>query len=407
MSDDITLDFTETDTDAVHVSLRSVDTAELDADDVSPRLPADPPTLMQQFDDWMQKEGHPDSTRYSYRNAVNHLLYIVSEHDDDTLSNLDRSRVRDYLQEMANPNPNDDREIKPFADNTVNGRLAGWTQFYDFLDDVVSGNEFDPNPARETTTDFLEHKTNKEKKLKDQAFHAVSREQMETLCANVPDRLPYRNELLIRMAFQTGGRASELVRITEDRLQFNSAGELSAVELPATKTTGRTVPIEDESLRRLYDVYQSSQWRTAPGVPSDTPYLFPSQESNDPQNGHYEHITEAYANELVTETAENAGLRHEYGTDKQGNVKTVPTCHSLRHGYAVESIKCGRNLYDLKIAMGHENLESTIIYLKALTSDATERLRRTQPSGENVDTDERVQEQLEIDSSVFLGSQHR
>jgi len=109
----------------------------------------------------------------------------------------------------------------------------------------------------------------------------------------------------------------------------------------------------------------------------------------------------SHTGSTLAEAADDAGLRREYGTDKREYTKTVPTMHSLRHGFAVQSIKNGMNLKDLQDALGHEDIRNTLEYLKALKENQTERLRKHSPGPTNDEADT-ARTQPDIDQSVFI-----
>jgi integrase len=85
-------------------------------------------------------------------------------------------------------------------------------------------------------------------------------------------------------------------------------------------------------------------------------------------------------------------------------MKTVPTIHTLRHAFAVQSIKNGMNLRDLQIALGHSDIRNTLEYLKALKQGRTERLRN-HSAGPTNDDAEIARTQVDVDPSILVGNQ--
>jgi len=51
-------------------------------------------------------------------------------------------------------------------------------------------------------------------------------------------------------------------------------------------------------------------------------------------------------------------------------------CHDLRHGYAIAELKRGRSIYNLSRHLGHTSVKTTEIYLRHLTNEELERVRR-------------------------------
>ncbi|WP_436908460.1 tyrosine-type recombinase/integrase [Halosimplex marinum] len=386
--------------DVIHADLTTFRTDDIDADAVAPEIDTDIDTLLSGYEMWVESEGHPKSTSSTYRRGVKHYFWILHHDDGNTVTDIEPSRVKDYLKVMATPSlatdTDDDTDIEPYADNTIRGRHAGIKRFYDWLGEQSNGATLD-NPA-DITIDFLENKTKKEQELNDAGFFALTPDQKDRLANNV-ESPAMRNELLIRLAYQTGARVSELVVLELEDIDTSNR----TVDIPAIKSKGRTVPY-DQQLDTLLDTYLNERRTALPGVPESNPYIFPSQEGNRSEKGKYEHITESHANAVVVEAADNAGLRREYGTDKRGYTKTVPTMHTLRHAYAVQSIKNGMNLRDLQIALGHSDIRNTLEYLKALKQGRTERLRK-HSAGPTNDDAEIARTQVDIDPSVLVGHQ--
>jgi integrase/recombinase XerD len=376
------------------------DVDDINHDDVVPEIDTDIDSLLSGFKMWVESEGHPKSTSTTYTRSVKHYFWILNHDDGNTVTDIDPSRFKDYLKVMATPSlatdTEDDTDIEPYADNTIRGRHAGVKRFYEWLDEESNGGTLN-NPA-DIVIDFLENETKKEQELNDAGFFALTPDQKDELANNVGSPA-IRNELLIRLAYQTGGRVSELVKLELDDVDQSNR----TVDLPSIKSKGRTVPY-DPQLDRVLEPYlrgrpgKAPRRISLPGVSESNPYLFPSQE------GTHEHITESHANSIVVNAAEKAGLRREYGTDKRGHMKTVPTIHTLRHAFAVQSIKNGMNLRDLQIALGHSDIRNTLEYLKALKQGRTERLRN-HSAGPTNDDAEIARTQVDVDPSILVGNQ--
>lgn len=380
--------------DVIHADLTTFRTDDIDTDAVAPEIGTDIDTLLSGYETWVESEGHPKSTSSTYRRGVKHYFWILHHDDGNTVTDIEPSRVKDYLKVMATPSlatdTDDDTDIEPYADNTIRGRHAGIKRFYEWLGEQSNGATLD-NSA-DITIDFLENQTKKEQELNNAGFFALTPDQKDRLANNV-DSPAIRNELLIRLAYQTGARVSELVVLELEDIDTSNR----TVDIPAIKSKGRTVPY-DQQLDTILDTYLSERRTALPGVTESNPYLFPSQE------GTHDSLSTNRANGVVVEAADNADLRREYGTDKQGNTKTVPTMHTLRHAYAVQSIKNGMNLRDLQIALGHSDIRNTLEYLKALKQGRIERLRK-HSAGPTNDDAEIARTQVDIDPNIMVGHQ--
>jgi integrase/recombinase XerD len=92
-----------------------------------------------------------------------------------------------------------------------------------------------------------------------------------------------------------------------------------------------------------------------------SPYLFPSQQS--------EQITYTTVNRIVKDAAENAGIQSITATDSEGNERASITSHVLRHSYAMQCLENGMNITEVKAALHHQKIETTMKYLREHEDD--------------------------------------
>lgn len=153
---------------------------------------------------------------------------------------------------------------------------------------------------------------------------------------------------IILLIVNTGLRISEALSITIKQLENSINKEGNAIITISGKTGKRNVLIPSEvvnALKEYYTLYSINK-----------KYVFSSNKSNN-------HITvrtierhlKALANELDT----------KYNTSKY-SIRLKP--HKLRHSYAVHSLDSININYVMKI-LGHQNIETTQIYVNPETSD--------------------------------------
>lgn len=81
-------------------------------------------------------------------------------------------------------------------------------------------------------------------------------------------------------------------------------------------------------------------------------------------------------NDIVKEAAHEAGVQEKLYEDAAGNPRWKVTAHTMRHSFAVQSLKNGMDIRFLSKVMGHENLETTKKYLRVTDDDTRQMVRR-------------------------------
>lgn len=173
-------------------------------------------------------------------------------------------------------------------------------------------------------------------------LHFLKPEQVDAM-AKEAEKL--RDELIIRLLFQTGIRVSELCDIREKDVDTDER----SIKIRGKGRKNRTVYYQP-SLDLLMDVWQNER-RPAVFHAEDSPYLFPTS--------HSENITKYTIGEIVREAADAAGFQEVYGTNTEGVELHSVTPHVLRHSFAMAAISNDWDVYTLSQALGHESTEIT------------------------------------------------
>jgi len=84
-------------------------------------------------------------------------------------------------------------------------------------------------------------------------------------------------------------------------------------------------------------------------------------------------------NHAVQRAAEQAGIQEVEYVDREGREKCRIHAHTLRHSFAVQSLRNGVNSEYIRRLMGHDELETTRIYLDALDDDLKRVMRKRSP----------------------------
>jgi len=259
--------------------------------------------------------------------------------------------IEDFLAHLAN---------KGYAPNSIDSSLSGVRLFYKFLDrkDVI-----EENPADEIDQSNLRSLTNGTKKHNEADVVYVTEDEKEAMVEHAPSP-QLRNRLIIRLLWQTGVRGHELAGMELENIDR----EERSIRVYSSKTDDWRTVYYQPSLDFLLDQWIDSGYRDAYGPSTTSPYLFPSQRS--------EQISRQTVGKLVVQAAKNAGCQEQMYTDAGGKPKWRVTTHSLRHGHAIHALKSGVDIRTLQKHLGHKNLDTTERYLRILDDDVKEAYRK-------------------------------
>jgi integrase/recombinase XerD len=255
--------------------------------------------------------------------------------------------IEDFLADLAN---------EGYAPNSIDSSLSGVRLFYKFLDrkEII-----DENPADDVDQSNVRSLTNGTKKHNEADVVYVSENEKETMVEHAPSP-QLRNRLIIRLLWQTGVRGHELTGMELENIDR----EERSIRVYSSKTDDWRTVYYQPSLDFLLDQWIDSGYRDAYGPATTSPYLFPSQRS--------EQISRQTVGKLVVQAAKNAGCQEKMYEDASGKPKWRITTHSLRHGHAVHALRCGVDIRTLQKHLGHQNIDTTERYLRILDDDVRE-----------------------------------
>lgn len=124
-----------------------------------------------------------------------------------------------------------------------------------------------------------------------------------------------------------------------------------------------------ESLNFLLDEWLDGGYRRALPYAKDSEYLFVTRRDGK--------MLDQQVNKVVHKAAENACIQEVVFTDKKGHDWHRVTAHTLRHGHAVYSLKCGIDVRVLQKNLGHESLDMTMQYLQLIDEDVRDAYRES------------------------------
>ncbi|SDY41247.1 tyrosine-type recombinase/integrase [Halopenitus persicus] len=327
----------------------------------------DSKTLVSEFRS-RQETKKSEATAKSYGQALTELskwllnpgreLYDSNERDRDSkeLWEATTADLRIHLRHLLSNGG--------YAGGTVNNRVIAINVFYQELEKMAEEGYSIPsveNPAEDLDVSGwsqLKNGTKKEQELKE--LHYLLPEEVKSLRENVTSPT-LRNELIIRLLYQTGLRRAELAETRVEDIDTDSR----TINVRATKThlnrTVRYQPNLDTLLSRWLNVNRPAL------ATAGSEYLFPTS--------HSERIYPEYINQIVKDAADAADLQDDVFTDAGGRTHVKITAHTLRHSYAVQSLKNGMDTRTLQKLMGHAQIETTEKYLRLSKDDVLEAAR--------------------------------
>lgn len=322
-----------------------------------------------------------ESTVVRYENNVKQYLEWVAETADgnpalDGVFDVNPETLESHLRQMSQDG---------YAPQSIKLRRASVKSFYDACQKLVNDqtvtvlaglgaetvDQIDQNPVDDLDTSKIDLNSSKrEAEVGDDAPPHIQPEEKEQLVENVPWPRT-RNALIIRLLWQTGLRAHEACNITLDAIDRSER----QITIRSDKTESTRKVWYQSSLENLIELWVEVK-RPAFKTAEDSPYLFVSQKS--------ERISPDQLNHMVRQAAENAGIQESEYTDKMGRTKHKIHAHVLRHSFAVQALRNGWNLEYIRQAMGHEELDTTRVYLDALDEDLREAFSERGPGTERV-----------------------
>ena len=272
---------------------------------------------------------------------------------DYTLLSIGKFGIEDFIIYLGE---------EGYAPETCRSIYSTVTNFYNHLVDLSYENS-EPD-LEESPCERVERKefssiikgSKKHQETRGQITY-LSPEEIDTLCAHVPEP-KLRNELMIRLMFQTGVRQGELRSMKIE----NMDEENRSIRIYAEKTDDYRTVYYQKSLDGLMNEWLHGGARMSYFKAVESPYLFVTAKSK--QFSHSSNI-----NKIVRNTAIEAGLNEVMYEDHAGVQRWKYTSHSLRHSHAIASIKSGIDIERVRRHMGHSSLDKTQRYLQFVEED--------------------------------------
>lgn len=315
-------------------------------------------TLVERFHTRMEVEKS-EGTADRYRGCVRRWSEYLRDEHDMALLDATTGEVSMYLRSLLS---------EDYAPDTVHVTRAAISQFHSAVE-MMEEEGVDISPPEENPIEGLDISgwsalkkgTVKSQKLHEDV-HYLTPEEKDRLVDNVPSPT-LRNELVIRLLYQTGVRRGELTSI---RLSDIDRDERE-IQIRAEKTHGNRTVYYHPSLDSLFSLWIDGE-RNALLTADESPYLLPTHQS--------EQIVGYTIERVVKRAARDAGIQEELYTDKNGSRKMKVTPHTLRHSCAVQSLKNGIDVRTVQKLLGHAKIETTEQYLDIAKDDVKQKVRQ-------------------------------
>lgn len=257
---------------------------------------------------------------------------------------------------------------KGLAPKTIGGRYESLKLLYDKLAGLYDAFEETPFEDLERR-EYVDTSTKKHEEVD---ISYVRPEEKEALIEHLPSP-KLRNELLVRLMWQTGIRKQE----TADIKLNNIDQEERSIQVYSQKTDDWRTVFYQPKLGFLLEQWLEGGYRSSYPTADDSPYLFVTQRS--------EQFKCNSITKIIRMAADDAGIQEVMYEDAAGKNRHRITAHTLRHGYAVQSLKNDMPLTVLSDLLGHENLETTKKYLQLVDDDNAAMARKFGAGSEQLD----------------------
>jgi len=309
-----------------------------------------------------------EECRTEVRDYIRHLDAGTDNNDPD--KRQERSTLRykqdirwfnDWLDEQGidsvlDVTVNDTRELGYSLSEAFNGTTSRyrWDRihaFYDWLEriEITNSNPLDRWNEDKKSMFGLAKTTEQSKQLREGETYAVDQDDIRVMEENV-GRPRVRNQLLIRLLWQTGLRRGEVSSLKLRDLNRDDR-EITVRASNAKNNLKRIVayqPSLDSLLRKWLDRGKRDAYNT-----DDLPYLFIGERGAQ--------LSGSAINEAVRKAAINAGINRKLDyEDANSGSRWLITAHNVRHGFGTYLVhETDAGLYEISKQMGHSSVDIT------------------------------------------------
>lgn len=305
-----------------------------------------------------KRTTNSDHTSANYKTALGKHFQDFLDQEDYKLEELDTDDIIDLYSFFKNSD---------LAGSTIKEYLGCIARF---LEDTVSKDVAEKVRAFNFDTQSVtEHNLNTQNPI-------LSVEQYMQLCDAAES---IRDELVVRLLWETGCRPLELVRVKvsdverdEETITFHTA----KIPADSSRPRKRAVPYSSELnpiLREWLDYGGRDKYST-----SNSSYLLITERS--------EQMSANYPSQIIRKVAETAGHLEQYATSQDGTERDIeekkqyfPNPRHFRNSYITHRVRAGMDLETLRDLAGHHDVSVTARYVQPDTETKKKKNEKYRP----------------------------
>ncbi len=294
----------------------------------------------------LKSEGTYKTRRTDLRNFDAWFQESVFE----DIEELDALALEEYFIEQAQ---------QDYASTTLANRYQSIKGLFEFLADKLD--LYDDSPFENLNPSDYTNGGGTKKRTKSDIIYLTAKE-VDELAKHAPAP-SLRNELIIRMLFQTGMRVGEIAQVELDDINRDE----HSIQVYAEKTDSVRTVFYQPSLDILMDQWIDGGYRDSYPKASETNTLFVGSKGE---------LSKYTYSKKVAKAADASGLQETIYVDMNGRERKKISTHTLRHSHAVNALKSGIDVRTVQRHLGHKKLDMTMKYLQLVENDVREQYRR-------------------------------
>lgn len=315
--------------------------------------------LFEDFSSRINRQKENTNTIERHKKGVRYWLLWCEDNDIDPREVRRRDVVR-YLDSILGYSPAE-----------IGSRYSAVNVFYSWFCEIVDPDLDHPSAEIDITeepfsvnTDSVRYVDELKRDGNRENVKILSKAEVEELFnrEHIPEP-KIRNELIIRLLWQTAVRSDELSRMKKNNLDWDLRDiRIRSSKLDADDDLYHRHVFWDPSLDNLLQEWLFRRREALSPYASESDYLFLSHQS--------EQLNSSYISRIVKETAKNAGIQEVMYHDAKGDPRYLVTAHRLRHSrisYLANHTSMG--IDSLRRMAGHKKLSTTQGYISKSWED--------------------------------------